>query len=235
MRHESLYRLGGNAVLLGAILGGVAILLHAPQPMDLAAFSALSMGPWMAAHWMFVVGTVGVAGGLASFARHFARTDGEGWSVLGLGAIIVTAALNVAIVAPEIVAFDTLRAMNADGTNVGAQHAYTAVNLNLMSLVHVAGPMFWLGVGFFALGMRKDPAWPRWLGLVGIAIAVIEIAANWTVTNFTVFRILFAIGYLWLAVAGVMFSRFAGMSAGERPGVSAPRDAYKPSAGVPVG
>ena len=40
MRHESLYRLGGNAVLLGAILGGVAILLHAPQPMDLAAFSA---------------------------------------------------------------------------------------------------------------------------------------------------------------------------------------------------
>jgi hypothetical protein len=235
MRHDSLYRLGGNAVLVGGILGAVAILLHAPQPMDLAAYSAMSMGPWMAAHWLFVIGSVVIAGGLASFTRHLAHTDGEGWSMLGFGAVVIAAALNVAIVAPELVAFDALRGMNADGTNVGAQHAYTAVNLNLMSLVHVVGPVFWLGAIFFGLAMLKDTAWPRWLGQMGVAIGVIEIATNWATTNFTVFKIVFAIGYLWLAVAGLVFSRLAGTKAGERPGVTAPADAYKPpSTGVPV-
>ena len=234
MRHESLYRVGGNAVLLGAVLSAVAILLHAPQPMDLAAFGAVSMGPWMAAHWLFVIGTVAVAGGLASFARHLAHTDGEGWSMLGFGAIVVTAALNVAIVAPEIVAFDALRAMNTQGANVGAQHAYTAINLNLMSMVHVSGPMFWLAAPFFGLAMLRDAAWPRWLGAAGIAIGIIVIAANWLITDFTVFRILFAIGYVWFAVAGVIFSRFAGARAGEGRGVAAPADAYKSSVGVPV-
>jgi hypothetical protein len=181
MRHDSLYRLGGNAVLVGGILGAVAILLHAPQPMDLAGYSALSMGPWMAAHWLFVIGSVVIAGGLASFTRHLAHTNGEGWSMLGFGAVMVAAALNVAVVAPELVAFDAFRAMNADGTNVAAQHAYTAVNLNLMSLVHVVGPVFWLGVIFFGLAMLKDTAWPRWLGQMGVAIGVIEIATNWSV------------------------------------------------------
>jgi len=234
MRHDSLYRNGGNALLLGGILCGGAILLHAPQPMDLAAFGALPMGAWMAAHWLFVVGTVMVAGGLASVTRHLAHTNGEGWAMLGFGAIVVTAALNVAIVAPEIVAFDALRAMNAGG-NAGAQTAYIAVNLNVMSMVHVVTPMFWLGGGFFALAMLKDGAWPRSLAQSGVAIAVLEIVSNWAVTNFTVFRIVFAIGFLWFAIAGFVFSRLSGKT-GEQAGVVAPPGAYKSSiGGVPVG
>ena len=70
MRHDSLYRLGGNAALLGGILGAVAISLHPPQPMDLAPYSALSMGSWMAAHRLFVIATVVVAGGHASLRAH---------------------------------------------------------------------------------------------------------------------------------------------------------------------
>jgi hypothetical protein len=85
MRYNSLYRLGGNAVLVGGIVGAVAITLHAPQPMDLAAFSAVSMGPWMAAHWLFVIGSVVIAGGLASFTRHLAHTDGEAGRCSGSG------------------------------------------------------------------------------------------------------------------------------------------------------
>ena len=196
------------------------------------------MGPWMAAHWLFVIATVTVVGGLAAFTRHFAHNNGEGWSVLGFGAIVATSALNIAIVAPEIVAFDAFRAMNASGgegsAQHAAQHAYIAVNLTLMSRVHVAGPMFFLSLPCFGLAMLRDAAWPRWFGQVGVAIGLAVVVLNFTVTNFTIFKIAFALGYLWLAIAGLLFTRFAGMKAGEQPGVAAPPDAYKPSTGIPV-
>jgi hypothetical protein len=226
MRSDSLYRLGGYALLVGAIVSGIALMIHAPQPMDLATFSALPMGPWMAAHWMFAIGTVLMAGGLTAFARHMARTDGEGWSVLGLATALVTSALFVAIVAPEIVGFDTLRSMNTGaGGNVGAQHAYLAVNLMIMSLVHVTGPLFWGGIACYALAMLKDAMWPKWMGQAGVALAIIEIVANWAVgENFLAFQLVFLVGCLWLVYAGFLFSRFAGAAA---RGVTAPHGAYK--------
>lgn len=229
MRHESLYRLGGGATIVGALLWAVGFLLHAPQPMTLAAMSALPMGPWMAAHWLLAIGAILTAGGLTAFGRHLARTAGEGWSVLGVTTSIATAAVLVVIVAPEIVAFDALRATSTDP---GAQHAYLAINLNLMSLVHVAGPVYWLGIGFFALAMLSDAAWPRWLGLAGVAVAVINIAGNWMVQNFTITKLLFMLGSTWLVVAGALFMRLAGRAT-EQPGVVAPAGAYKTGQGVP--
>jgi hypothetical protein len=107
-------------------------MLHAPQPMTLAAMSAVPMGPWMAAHWLLAIGAILTAAGLTAFGRHLSQTNGEGWSVLGVAISIATAALLVVIVAPKIVAFDALRATSTDP---GAQHAYLAINLNLMSLV----------------------------------------------------------------------------------------------------
>src|SRR5262245_23495315 len=225
MRNDSLYRLGGYALVAGSIAAGLALMLHAPQPTDLSAYSALGMGTWMAAHWMFAIASVLMAGGFTAFARHMARTAGEGWSVLGLACALVTSALFVAIVAPEIVGFDTLRTMNAGAGNVGAQHAFIAINLNLMSLVHVTGPLFWGGVGCYSLAMTKDAMWPRWVGFAGLAIALIEIVANWAVgENFLAFQLIFAAGCLYLAYAGFLFSR---MAAGK--GVTAPHGAYKPS------
>jgi hypothetical protein len=205
-------------------------MLHAPQPMTLAAMSALPMGPWMAAHWLLAIGAILTAGGLTAFGRHLARTGGEGWSVLGVATSIATAALLVVIVAPEIVAFDALRATSTDP---GAQHAYLAINLNLMSLVFVAGPLYWLGIAFFGLAMLSDAAWPRWLGMAGVAVAVINIAANWVVQSFTVSKVLFMLGSAWLVIAGVLFSRLAGKAV-EQPGVTAPAGAYKAGQGAPI-
>ena len=229
MRHDSLYRMGGGATIVGAVLWSLGLVLHAPQPMTLAALSAVPMGPWMAAHWLLAIGAVLTAGGLTAFGRHLARTGGEGWSALGVATSIATAAMLVVIVAPEIVAFDALRATSTDP---GAQHAYLAINLNLMSLVYVAGPLYWLGIGFFALAMLSDAAWPRWLGMAGIAVAVINIAANWMVQSFTVTKLLFMLGGAWLVIAGVLFMRFAGRAT-EEPGVAAPPGAYKTGQAVP--
>ena len=103
-----------------------------------------------------------------------------------------------------------------------------------MSLVHVAGPIFFVSLSAFGLAMLRDAAWPRWLGPAGVVIGLALVVINFTVENFTIFKIAFAIGFLWLATAGFLFARLAGMKAGEQPGVAAPPDAYKPSAGVPV-
>ncbi len=222
MRDASLYRVGGNALLIGAVFFGLALLLHAPQPMDLATYSALSMGPWMAAHWLFAVGTVLTAGGLVALTRHLGNTEGEGWAVLGMGANIVTAGLYVAIVAPELAGFTILGQMNADGTNIAAQHAYTAINLNLLSLIHVAGPLFWFGIGCYSLAMLRDAAWPRWFAQAGIAVAVVEILAGFVLAeNWTAFRLVFVVGGIWIALAGNTFARMSRATTPARAGVAA--------------
>ena len=210
MAHASLYRVGGNALLIGAVLFAAAILLHAPQPTDLTTYGTLPMGPWMAAHWLFAVGAVCIAGGLFALARHLFTTDGEGWAVLGVGATIVTASLFVAIVAPEIAAFPLLNQMNVGETSVGAQHAFTAVNLNLLSLVQVAGPLFWLGIVCYGLAMLRGAASPRWLAQVGIAVGIAEILAAFTLgERWMVFKLVFVLGCGWLALAGNALARMS--------------------------
>src|SRR2546426_2270576 len=86
MRNPSLYRIGGSALVIGAVLDGVALLIHPPQPMDLTAFAALPHGQWVAAHWLFSVGTVFLVAGLLGPPRPFFRTDGGGLGPLGLWA-----------------------------------------------------------------------------------------------------------------------------------------------------
>ena len=51
MRNASLYRVGGMALLAGAVLNGVGVLLLAAQPLDLAAYGAGASGRWTAS-WL---------------------------------------------------------------------------------------------------------------------------------------------------------------------------------------
>lgn len=231
MRHASVYRLGGYAVFLGALCFGAGILLHAPQPADLAAYGAVSMGPWMASHWLIALGAALMAGGVTAYARHMSGTAGEGWSVLGFGIALVSTTLLVAVVAPEIGGFGALLQMNADGGNVAAQNAFIAINAWVGGLASVAGPLFWVGIGFFALAMLRDSAWPRWVAPTGLVVAIASIASNWVLTNFTAVKVVSVIAALWLAATGILFSRFG---AGQRPGVAAPADAYRSGDKVPT-
>ncbi len=204
MRNPSLYRIGGSALVIGAVLFAVGVALHAPQPADLAAYVTTSQGPWMASHWFLAVSQVFLVAGALGLARHLFGTNGDGWAMLGLGGSIVTGALFVAVVAPEIGAFPML----AQGTDAGAQHAYQAINANLMSMVNVGIPLFWLGFGSFAMAMTQDSTFPRWLGQTGIAMAVIQIVAHFmNIPNWTVARLIFILGAAWIAYTGYMLSR----------------------------
>jgi hypothetical protein len=200
MQSPSLYRVGGSALVLGAVANAAAIVLHAPQPMDLAAFGALPQGPWVTAHWLFVIGTTFTAGGLLALARHLFNTSGEGWAVLGLGSTIVTSGVFVAVAAPEILAFPVLEQMS--NTPV-PNDIYNAINLNLMSSVHVGLPVFAAGLSFYGLAMLGDPAIPRWMGQAGIAMGIIGIVSNWLLAEqWRAFQAVFVLQFAWLALAG---------------------------------
>lgn len=200
MRNASLYRVGGAALLAGAVLNAVAILLHSPQPLDLAAFAALPQGRWLFSHWLFVIGNTLLTGGLFAVARHLFATKNEGLAVLGFAAVVMASALFIAVVAPEIMAFPAL----AQSGDPGAPHAFLAVNLHLMSLMHAAIPVFWAGIACLAVAMLGDQAFPRTFAQAGVAIALLEIIAPFTPLgeNWMLFRIIFVVGFAWLAIAG---------------------------------
>jgi hypothetical protein len=203
MRNASLYRVGGTALALGALVQMIAILLHAPQPMDLAGYAATSQGRWMASHWMIVIGSALMTAGLFALARHLFTTKSEGWAVVGFGIVIASLPLWIAIVAPEILAFPLL----AQSTDPSAPQAYAGINLNLMSLMHVAGPLFWIGVTVLAVAMTHDPAFNRTLSQVGVFLALFQALVGFTPLgeNWVLFKVIFAVGVAWLALVGYAF------------------------------
>ena len=71
------------------------------------------------------------------------------------------------------------------------------------------------------------------LGPAGVVIGLAMVVINVTVENFTIFKIALAIGFLWLATAGFLFARLAGMKAGEQPGVAAPPTPTSPALAFP--
>lgn len=204
MRNQSLYRIGGSALVAGSVMFAIGVALHAPQPQDLAAFATMARGPWVASHWFLALSQLFLVAGALGLARHLFGTNGDGWAMVGLAGALVTGALFVAVVAPEIAAFPML----VQGADAGAQHAYTVINANLMSIVNVAVPLFWLGFGAFAIAMLTDATFPRWLSQAGIAIAAIQIATHFmNIPNWTLSRFIFIVGAAWIAYTGYTLAR----------------------------
>jgi hypothetical protein len=204
MRNQSLYRIGGSALALGAVMFAAGVALHAPQPQDLAAYATTPHGTWMLSHWLLALSQVFTVAGTLALARHLFGTNGDGWATLGLACSLVTGALFVVVVAPEIAAFPAL----AQGADAGAQHAFNAVNANLMSLVYVGVPLFWLGFGCFALALQQDATFPRWVGQAGVVMAVVQIVAHFAnIPNWVVARLIFIVGAAWIAYVGYALSK----------------------------
>lgn len=203
MSNPSLYRIGGAALVAGAVLQALGVMLHVPQPQDLVAYGAVAGSRWLASHWMFVVGSALATGGVLALARHLFATKGEGWAVLGLTAFLCSTTLFIAVVAPEIVAFPAL----LQSADPGAAQTYAAINLNLMSYMHVAIPVYWFGLGALAFAMTTDAAFPRKLAQAGVALGVAGILTNFLIEDWKLFQLVFGAGFLWLVASGVVFGR----------------------------
>ncbi|MBI4410571.1 MAG: hypothetical protein HY561_12735 [Gemmatimonadetes bacterium] len=207
MRHASLYRVGGYALVLGGLAAMIGIWLHPPQPMSLAEASALPQAQWQLSHWLLALGTALTIGGFVALIRHFGASASEGWAAVGLGIAVLGAANIITVVAPEVGSFSMLVGREGD---VAAQHAYEAINTHLMGLIPVAATLFWVGIGCFALALSRDAAFPRWLGLLGVAVAVVELASGFLVEeNWNLARLLYSLGNIWIALFGAFAARVA--------------------------
>jgi hypothetical protein len=168
----------------------------------------------MLSHWLLALSQLFTVAGSLALARHLFGTNGDGWATLGLAGSLITGALFVAVVAPEIAAFPAF----AQGTDAGAQHAFTAVATNLMSMVYVGVPLFWLGFGSFGLALLQDATFPRWVGQAGVVVAVVQIVAHFmNISNWLVARLIFIVGAAWIAYVGYSLSQVkAGATVGVR-------------------
>jgi hypothetical protein len=57
------------------------------------------------------------------------------------------------------------------------------------------------------MAMLRDTAFPRWLGQAGIALAMIEIVANFVSLGTTGSHLIILVGAIWLAYAGYTLSK----------------------------
>ncbi|MBI4546166.1 MAG: hypothetical protein HY703_13290 [Gemmatimonadetes bacterium] len=210
MRHPSLYRVGGNALLVGAVLFAAGALLHAAQPETLDEAASLAAGQWALSHWLLGIGFFLILGGFVALVRHFGGGELEGWAALGLGGVVLGTAGGMVLIAPEAATYPMLTEMQGAGGEdaVAASHAFLAINSGLvMGVFAMAVPAFWAGTTLFALAVARDAAFPRGLGYAGAAVGVANVAAIFLVQSFTVHRALGVLGAAWLALLGVSMAR----------------------------
>jgi Domain of unknown function (DUF4386) len=187
--HHSLFRAGGRAAIVGALLGLVANLLHPITPTDdpegvarVVADSEL----WVPVHLAIIVGLVLMLGGLVAIYHSIGHSVGGGVAgVLGrFGLVAAVAGTTVGLV---LIALDGLAAKQLaeawatapaeeKATAVRLVQAQETTNFALLSLFNIlfAGVTFVL----YGLAVAASRVYPRWLGLVVVAAGVGGLAAG---------------------------------------------------------
>ena len=168
------YRLGGIVLLLAGLSGIVGSFLHPEQPETLDAFAALGTA-WTISHVAIgMTGTLLLISALF-LSRHFAGSAGEGWGLVGSGALVLGGVTILAIGVLETSGFSA--AADAGG-GAAAEHAFLATSLVMGSMVAGAGLLVPIAIIAYGLGMLQDQGWPVWLVWLGVVIGVASLALN---------------------------------------------------------
>ena len=180
-------RWAGAALIAGSVITGAAQALHPTEaPQDAAGFiEYVAESPnWVGVHWAILVGAMLIAAGFAIVYRRLDEAGDRGYALLGFAAALVALAVGTVWV--------TLEAAVAAGTaNLYAQatdRAAVAANFQPFvwwdfALARVAFLLTWLSVFLYATAMvGAADVYPRWIGTVG--------------------RLLGALGFVYLLVAG---------------------------------
>jgi hypothetical protein len=196
------YRLGGIVLLLAALVGVVGGFLHPPQPGTLDAFAELGT-QWTVSH--VAIGMTGTLLAISALflARHFAGTAGEGWALVGSGALLLAGVAILAVGALETAGFSALLAADS---GAAAEHAFLATSSVMGSMFAAARLLGPVAITAYGLGMLKDQGWPMWLAWLGVVIGVALLAVNVFGISLGPASNLF--GYLsnvWYAIVGTIF------------------------------
>jgi Domain of unknown function (DUF4386) len=216
------FRIGGAAAIVGALLGMVGNLIHPVTPIDdpegVAQVIADS-GSWVPIHLTIVVGIVLMLGGLVAI-RHSLR-DGvaDALARFGLVAAIAGATIGLVLVILDGVAARQLAQEWAEASSqeravaLGLVHANETINFALASLFNLvfAAVTFIL----FGLAVALGDVYPRGLGWVAFFAGVLSLAAGLIQAAVgeptEASRVLTIIGpsviTLWLLIMGILLLR----------------------------
>jgi Domain of unknown function (DUF4386) len=216
------YRMGGGAAVVGAVLGMVGNLVHPVTPMDdpegVAQVIAES-GMWVPIHIAIVFGIALLLGGL--IAIHHSIRGGLAGSLARFGLFTGVAGVTVGLIlvildgvaAPQLAEEWAAAPPDEQATALALVHANETVNFALASLFNIlfAGMTFIL----FGLAVALSHAYPPWLGWIVVAAGIGSIAAG-LIQAFTgeptnASRVLTIIGptviTLWLLAMGILLQR----------------------------
>ncbi len=230
------YRMGGAAAVVGAVLGMVGNLIHPVTPMDdpegVARVIAES-GTWVPIHLAIVIGIALILGGL--IAIHDSIRGGVAGVLARFGLFAAVAGITVGLIlvtldgvaAPQLAEEWAAAPPDQRAVALSLVTANETINFALASLFNIlfAGVTFIL----FGLAVAFSGAYPRWLGWIVVAAGIGSIAAG-SVQAFTgepsdTTRILTIIGptviTLWVLGMGILLLRRArttGPSPSSAPG-----------------
>jgi hypothetical protein len=188
MAGSSLHRFTGFALVAGALLFVLGMLLHPPAETILASHSVL-------AHWLYTLAVALLVAGAFGLWRSFAGGAGEGWAVLALGALIVAMGSAIGVWGPEWAAH-VLAQGGGDAAISDALLATTLVS------APVVGAVAWLAVAALGAAMLRDGGWPVWIGYAGIVIGLGLAATQALLPADSPVHMVGPLGFIWLAFAG---------------------------------
>jgi hypothetical protein len=218
------YRIGGGAAIVGALLGGVGNLLHPVTPIGDPEGVARVISEseiWVPVHLVIVLG-IGlmlgglvalyhsIQGGIAGVMARFGLFAGVAGVTIGLVLVILDG-----VAARQLAEEWAAAPPDEQPVSLGLVHANETINFALASLFNLvfAGVTFIL----FGLAVALSDVFPRWLGWVVVFAGASSIGAG-LIQAFTgeptdASRVLTILGptviTLWLLVIGVLLVRKA--------------------------
>jgi hypothetical protein len=218
------FRIGGWAAIVGAILGMVGNLVHPVTPIDDQQGVARVIADsdfWVPIHLAIVLGIALMLFGLVAIRR--AITEGLPGALARFGLVAAVAGATIGLilvildgVAARQLAQEWAAAASGDkAVALGLVHVNETINLALASLFNFefAAVTFIL----FGLAVGLSEAYPRWLGWVAVLAGVLSVVAG-TIQAYVgeptgASRTLTIIGptliTLWLLIMGILVLRKA--------------------------
>jgi hypothetical protein len=201
---------------VGGVTLAVAQLLHAPQPATQEALQALDGTRWAASHWLIVVGAVLVTTGLVGLSLSVEGAGRPALALLGRVAAVLAGALFVLVGGLETMTYAGIASAGPE-----AAGTFLAVNAVVLGAAGIGLLVFWSGIIASCFAMLADARWPQWVAISGVLIGMANIGL--TVTGMGGAMVPMAaslVGFAWVAAAGVLLHRSAGVDAA--PGARMP-------------
>jgi hypothetical protein len=217
-----MYRIGGVAAVVGAVLGGVGNLIHpvTPEHDPVGAAQVIAdSGIWTPVHLAIVLAIFLMLGGLVAIYHSIRGGLPGALARFGLFAAVVGATIGLVLVILDGVAARQLAqewasaAPGEKATALGLVHLNETLNFALASLFNFAfaAATFIL----FGLAVALSRIYPRWLGWAAVVAGVASVGAGLIQALVgeptTASRVLTIFGptviTLWLLIMGILLLR----------------------------